>query len=55
MKPRRPPHYHHEKPANPTCTDLIDVFEDAWNGCVLDQAETLQQPVLDLLHEHAAR
>lgn len=41
MKPRLTPSYHHEKLADPTCTDLIDVFEDAWKGYVLNQVETL--------------
>ena len=41
MKQRLTPNYSHEKLADPTCTDLIDVFEDAWKGYVLDQVEML--------------
>ena len=41
MKQRLTPNYDHEKLADPTCTDLIDVFEDAWKGYVLDQVEVL--------------
>ena len=41
MKQKLTPNYDHEKLANPTCGDLIDVFEDAWNGYVLAQVEVL--------------
>lgn len=41
MQQRLTPNYGHEKLADPTCTDLIDVFEDAWKGYVLDQVEML--------------
>lgn len=41
MKQQLTPHYDHDKVANPTCADLIDVFEDAWKGYVLDQVQTL--------------
>ena len=41
MKQRLTPNYNHEKLADPTCIDLIDVFEDAWKGYVLDQVEML--------------
>ena len=41
MKQRLTPTYDHEKVANPTCDDLIDVFEDAWKGYILDQVDML--------------
>ena len=41
MKQQLTPSYDHEKVANPTTTDLIDVFEDAWNGYVLAQVKVL--------------
>ena len=41
MKQRLTPNYDHRKVANPTCADLVDVFEDAWKGYVLAQVETL--------------
>ena len=41
MKQKLTPNYDHEKLSNPTCADLIDVFEDAWNGYVLAQVEVL--------------
>ena len=41
MKQQLTPSYDHEKVANPTSTDLIDVFEDAWNGYVLAQVQVL--------------
>ena len=41
MKQRLTPTYDHEKIANPTCNDLIDVFEDAWKGYVLAQVQVL--------------
>ena len=41
MKQQLTPHYDHEKVANPTCADLIDVFEDAWKGYILAQVQVL--------------
>lgn len=41
MKQQLTPNYDHEKVANPTCADLIDVFEDAWKSYVLAQVEVL--------------
>ena len=41
MKQQLTPTYDHEKVANPTCADLIDVFEDAWKGYVLAQVQVL--------------
>ena len=41
VKQRLTPNYGHEKLADPTCADLIDVFEDAWKGYVLSQVEVL--------------
>lgn len=41
MKQQLTPTYDHEKVANPTCDDLIDVFEDAWRGYILAQVQVL--------------
>ena len=41
MKQRLTPTYDHEKVVNPTCDDLIDVFEDAWTGYILAQVHVL--------------
>ncbi len=41
MKQRLTPNYDHEKLVDPTCTDLIDVFEDAWKGYILNQVKLL--------------
>lgn len=41
MKQRLTPNYDHEKIANPSLTDLIDVFEDAWRGYILNPAQVL--------------
>ena len=41
MKQQLTPTYDHEKIADPTCDDLIDVFADAWKGYVLDQVKML--------------
>ena len=41
MKQQLTPTYDHEKVANPTCDDLIDVFEDAWTGYILAQVHVL--------------
>ena len=41
MEQRLTPNYSHEKVSNPTCTDLIDVFEDAWKGYILSPAQLL--------------
>jgi len=35
------PNYDHEKVANPSLTDLIDVFDDAWKGYILEPAQVL--------------
>ena len=35
------PKYDHEKVANPSLADLIDVFEDAWKGYILVPAQVL--------------
>ena len=41
MKQQLTPTYDHEKITNPTCDDLIDVFEDAWTGYILAQVHML--------------
>lgn len=41
MKQQLTPHYDHEKVANPTCADLVDIFEDAWKGYILAQVPVL--------------
>ena len=41
MKQRLTPNYDHEKVANPSLADLIDVFEDAWKGYILVPAQVL--------------
>ena len=41
MKQRLTPNYDHEKLDDPTCSNLIDVFEDAWKGYILQQVESL--------------
>ena len=41
MKQRLTPNYDHEKVANPSVADLIDVFEDAWKGYILVPAQVL--------------
>ena len=41
MKQRLTPNYGHEKVANPSLADLIDVFEDAWKGYILVPAQVL--------------
>ena len=41
MKQRLTPNYDHEKIANPSLADLIDVFEDAWKGYILFPAKVL--------------
>ena len=41
MKQRLTPNFDHEKLADATCADLIEVFEDAWKGYVLDQVGML--------------
>ena len=41
MKQRLTPSYDHEKVANPSLADLIDVFEDAWKGYILAPAQVL--------------
>ncbi|MCY4599963.1 MAG: hypothetical protein OXF27_08580 [Acidobacteria bacterium] len=37
MKQRLTPNYDHKKLADPSCADLMDVFEDAWKGYILDR------------------
>lgn len=37
------PSYTSEKLENPTFDDLVDVFEDIWRKCILDQAKLLLQ------------
>ena len=39
VKQRLTPKCDHEQLDHPTCADLIDVFEDAWTGYVLDQVK----------------
>ena len=34
MKQRLTPHYDHKKLDDPSCADLMDVFEDAWKGYI---------------------
>ena len=41
MKQMLTPKYDHEKVANPSLADLIDVFEDAWKGYILIPAQVL--------------
>lgn len=41
MKQRLTPNYDHEKIANPSLGDLIDVFEDYWKGYFLAPAQVL--------------
>ncbi|MDE0704284.1 MAG: hypothetical protein OXH59_11225 [Rhodospirillaceae bacterium] len=41
MKQMLTPNYDHEKVANPSLDDLIDVFEDAWKGYILAPAQML--------------
>ena len=41
MKQRLTPNCNHEEFADPTCAGLIDIFEDAWKGYVLDHVEML--------------
>lgn len=41
MDERISPKYTHEKLANPTTTDLIDVFEDLWRSYVFEPVRTL--------------
>ncbi|MCY4559439.1 MAG: hypothetical protein OXF79_24320 [Chloroflexi bacterium] len=41
MKQMLTPKYDHEKIANPSLADLIDVFEDAWKGYILVPAQVL--------------
>ena len=44
MEQRLTPNYNHEKVANPSLDDLIDVFEDAWKGYILVPAQVLLTP-----------
>src|SRR5215510_919241 len=37
------PNYTHDKLANPSLSDLIDVFEDTWEGYVLIPCEALMK------------
>lgn len=41
MKQRLTPNFDHEKVANASLDDLIDVFEDAWKGYILVPAQVL--------------
>lgn len=41
MKQMLTPNYDHDKVANPSLADLIDVFEDAWKGYILAPAQVL--------------
>lgn len=41
MKQRLTPNYDHEKVADPSLADLIDVFEDAWKEYILVPAQVL--------------
>lgn len=41
MKQMLTPNYDHEKVANPSLADLVDVFEDAWKGYILAPARVL--------------
>lgn len=41
MKQMLTPNYDHEKVANPSLADLLDVFEDAWKGYILAPAQVL--------------
>ena len=38
MKQRLTPSYDHDKVANPSLADLVDVFEDVWKGYILSPA-----------------
>lgn len=41
MKQRLTPNYDHKKVADPSLTDLVDAFEDAWKGYILSPARVL--------------